>query len=262
MAQRCGVRVSLPRCISAFVGADLTTALLASGLWKQAGTALLADIGTNGEVILCRNGAFSCCSTAAGPAFEEAGLSLGMAGKAGAVDHVTVSGGLLVPHVIGEGAPAGICGSGVVDAIAALLRLEQLDETGLLDPDPAVIAGPVVLTQQDVRMVQLAKSAVCAGIRTLTKAAGLSLEQVGALAIAGGFGSFLNLESAGAIGLIPPELVPKARTLGNAALTGAAMLLLNRDFAAFSAALAEQAETVELSTDARFQEYYVEGMLF
>ena len=159
--------------MSAFVGADITTALLVSGICSKPDTRMLVDIGTNGEIALWHRGQLSCCSTAAGPAFEGAGLSMGMAGKTGAVDHVRVQDGALQAHVIGGGAPKGICGSGVIDALACLLELEQLDETGLLEQDPAPVAPPVCLTQKDVRMVQLAKSAICAGLSTLLRVEGL-----------------------------------------------------------------------------------------
>ena len=114
--------VYLPRCMSAFVGADITTALLASGLCRGDETRLLVDIGTNGEMALWHRGKLYCCSTAAGPAFEGTGLSMGMRGQDGAVDHVVLHSGILEPHVIGDGLPRGICGSGAVDALACLLE--------------------------------------------------------------------------------------------------------------------------------------------
>ena len=255
-------QVYLPRCMSAFVGADITTALLASGICSKPDTRMLVDIGTNGEIALWHRGQLSCCSTAAGPAFEGAGLSMGMAGKTGAVDHVRVQDSALQAHVIGGGAPKGICGSGVIDALACLLELEQLDETGLLEQDPAPVAPPVCLTQKDVRMVQLAKSAICAGLRTLLRVEGLCGADAAELAVAGGFGSYLDLDSAGRIGLLPEELVPRVRVLGNAALSGAAMLLLNRGFIPHSEALAAGARTVDLSTSAEFMSAYTEGMFF
>lgn len=255
-------QVYLPRCMSAFVGADITTALLASGICSKPDTRMLVDIGTNGEIALWHRGQLSCCSTAAGPAFEGAGLSMGMAGKTGAVDHVRVQDGVLQAHVIGGGAPKGICGSGVIDALACLLELEQLDETGLLEQDPAPVAPPVCLTQKDVRMVQLAKSAICAGLRTLLRVEGLCGADAAELAVAGGFGSYLDVNSAGRIGLLPEELVPRVRVLGNAALSGAAMLLLNRGFIPHSEALAAGARTVDLSTSAEFMSAYTEGMFF
>ena len=176
--------------------------------------------------------------------------------------HLRVEDGTLAAHVIGGGVPQGICGSGVVDAVASLLELELLDETGYLEDDPAVLCGAVSLTQKDVRMIQLAKSAVCAGMRTLAHHAGLRWDEVAELIVAGGFGSYLNLESAGKIGLIPEEMTGRTRTVGNASLDGAAMLLLDTALRNESEKMALAAETVDLSTDPVFMESYTEGMFF
>ena len=259
-----GARAYLPRCMSAFVGADITTALLASGICAGRETRMLTDIGTNGEIALWHQGRLSCCSTAAGPAFEGANLSQGMQGAPGAIDHAWVADGALEVHTIGEAAPAGICGSGVADVLAGLLELGRLDETGLLNEgdDAWPLAPGVAITQGDIRQVQLAKSAVRAGIETLLARASLTPDALAELAIAGGFGSYLSLDSAAAIGLIPPELKPRCRVLGNAALAGAAMLLRSRPLVDESAALADAAVTAELAADPIFMEQYVEQMMF
>lgn len=254
--------VYLPPCMSSFVGADITAAVLASGIADKEGTRLLADIGTNGEIALRQDGALYVCSTAAGPAFEGAGLSMGMGGKSGAVDHVWVESGKLKAHVIGDTAPEGICGSGVIDAAAALLDTGQLDETGRLEEDPAVILAPVSLSQKDIRMVQLAKSAICSGIRTLLQARKVPMDQVEELAVAGGFGSYLNVERAGRIGLIPAELAPRVRILGNAALSGAAMVLLSRPLREKAVRLAAESKTFDLTTSPVFMELYTDNMFF
>ena len=259
---RPGAAVYLPRCVSAFVGADTATALLAAGLTQRPGVHLLADIGTNGEIALWDGRQLSCCSTAAGPAFEGAGLSMGMPGRAGAVDHVTVENGALAAHVLGGGEAEGICGSGVVDALACLLATEVLDESGLLDPEPAPVCGKVQLTQKDVRAVQLAKSAVAAGLVTLTRTAGLGFDRVESLSIAGGFGSCLDVKNAGAIGLIPQELVPRTRILGNAALRGAAMLLLDSGLHVSCEETARRAQTIDLASSEVFFSAYTECMFF
>ena len=262
----CGaeVPVYLPRCMSAFVGADITTALLASGICRSDSTALLADIGTNGEIALWHKGKLSCCSTAAGPAFEGANLSQGMQGAPGAIDHAWVEEGSIAIHTIGEVPPVGICGSGVADVLACLLKLELLDETGLLadDEDEFPLAKGVAFTQMDVRQVQLAKSAVRAGMETLIHQMGLTKEDIARLAIAGGFGSYLSLDSAAAIGLLPPELAPRCDVLGNAALSGAAMLLRSRPLQEESLHMADGAETVDLATNPFFMDQYIEQMMF
>ena len=147
---------------------------------------MLIDIGTNGEMAIRHNGRLYCCSTAAGPAFEGAGLSMGMPGEVGAIDHVTLDGDRLAAHVIGDASPRGICGSGIVDALACLMQTEQLDESGLIEDDPTDIAPPVSLTQKDIRMVQLAKSAIHAGLCTLVDNVSLDWDDIAGLSIAGG----------------------------------------------------------------------------
>ncbi len=253
--------IYLPPCIAAFVGADTVCAMLATNLWETE-NALLADIGTNGEMGLWHSGTLLVCSTAAGPAFEGVGISMGMNGETGAIDHVTMQNGCLKAHTIGEVVPCGICGSGLIDAIACLLENKTLDETGLLDDDPAEIAAPVVLTQKDIRMVQLAKSAICAGIRTLLRKAELPEEAVSVFRLAGGFGSYLNIKSAGRIGLIPDTLTAKSEVVGNAALAGAAMLLLDRNARKRAREIAGKAIVIDLSTDPVFIDSYMTGILF
>lgn len=255
-------RVYLPPCISAFVGADITTALLAVGMDQTRAVRLLADIGTNGEIALWKNGRILCCSTAAGPAFEGAGLSCGMQGEEGAISHVSLSPDGFCAEVIGRKEPAGICGSGVVDAVSCLLQNGQMDDTGYLEEEEPVIAGTVKLTQEDIRKVQLAKSAICAGILTMLHREGMEAGELEELLVAGGFGSYLDLENAMAIGLLPRMDADKIRVCGNAALAGAAKLLLDEDALEPAGTLAANAQTVNLAVDEYFQECYMEGMLF
>lgn len=253
--------VYLPPCISAFVGADTVCALLATGLCEKDG-AMLVDIGTNGEMAICRGGKLTVCSTAAGPAFEGVGISMGMRGAAGAIDKVTMLNGTLYPHVIGGGKAIGICGSGLVDAAACMLDAEIIDETGALDDDPFFLCDGVSLTSQDVRMLQLAKSAICAGLLTLTESAGIEAEEIPTLYIAGGFGNYLNKKSAAKIGLLPCALALNSETVGNAALAGASMLILNASLKEKAQLIASRAETLELSTNKGFSEHFMMGMMF
>ena len=255
-------RLFFARCISAFVGADITTALLASQICERPEKALMADIGTNGEIALWDGKTLRCCSTAAGPVFEGAEISQGMQGRPGAVDHVTRKDSKVSCHVIGGGKAVGLCGSGVIDAVAVLCDLEIIDESGYMEESPYHLTPEVSLSAKDIRMVQLAKSAVCAGIRTLLDSSAMEVDHLQRLAIAGGFGSFLNLHSAARISLFPPELENRADVLGNAALSGASMILLNKACLEHSAELANQAETVDLTTSPVFTEYYIDGMEF
>lgn len=256
--------VFLPPCISAFVGADITTALLAVDILKGKRKRLFVDIGTNGEIALWNQGTLLCCATAAGPAFEGAGLSMGMQGENGAISHVTYddSKAVFQIEVIGGGTAVGICGSGVIDAVNCLLKSGWLDDTGYLEEEPALIGGNVTMTQEDIRKVQLAKSAICAGIRALLHETGLSMTQLDELLVAGGFGSFLNLESARGIGLLPKEEPGETIVCGNAALSGAAKLLRDGACERTVAQIAAQAKSLNLAEDVFFAEQYVEGMFF
>ncbi|MFI3206406.1 MAG: ASKHA domain-containing protein [Clostridia bacterium] len=268
--------VFLPNCFSAFVGADITTAILASGMCDKNETSLLIDIGTNGEMALVKDGKLSCCSTAAGPAFEGLGITCGMHGTSGAIDHVSFENGDFAFTTIGNTKAKGICGSGVIDSIAAMLDSEVLDETGMIDDmneefeerivdnDDIVflISGDVGIYGKDVRAIQLAKSAIGAGAKTLVHENKITSDGVDRVYIAGGFGSFINIENAGKIGLIPNEFVPKVKVLGNAALLGAEMLLLNKDLHKFVKTLTEEFSSVDLATSAFFMDAYVENMCF
>ena len=257
-----GRRCCLPPCLHAFVGADTTCALLASGITSQPETALLCDVGTNGELALMHRGRLLIASTAAGPAFEGAGISCGCGSIPGAIDRVDATADGLRIRTVGDATPAGLCGSGLVDAIAALLEAEVIDETGTMDDSPYPLAGNVTLTQQDVRAVQLAKAAIAAGIQSLLHAAGCAAEDVSALYLAGGFGSHLRIERAAAIGLIPPELAGRVRVIGNAALDGAALMLMDQSLRRRAEALAAKAEHIRLDGNPYFSQRYIENMLF
>ncbi|MBQ8407788.1 MAG: DUF4445 domain-containing protein [Clostridia bacterium] len=255
-------QVYLPPCISAFVGADTTCALLSTQLCESKRTLMLADIGTNGEMAICHGGRLTVCSTAAGPAFEGVGISMGMRAAVGAIDNVTADKGTLIIHTVGDADPRGICGSGLIDAVAGLLEIEELDESGYLEEDPYPLAPPVTLTGKDIRMVQLAKSAICAGIETLLDRHKIDAEDVATLFVAGGFGSYLNPESARKTGLLPVALASVIKAVGNAALAGASMLLLNRDLQQKCLDMARNAEITDLSTSPVFSESYMMGMIF
>lgn len=269
--------VYLTRSISAYVGGDITSGILATEMTAAREPVLLADIGTNGELALSHHGELLCCSTAAGPAFEGAGIFQGMTASHGAISQVCAKDGTLSYHTIGNTTPAGICGSGVIDAVAACLTLGFLDETGAIDEAcipkelrasadgvPAIRfpESDIVLTQKDIRAVQLAKSAICSGIETLLSHAGLHAKDVAHLWIAGGFGTVLNTESAERIGLIPSGFSGRMTAVGNAAGMGAVMQLLSKEMIATAEELAQRARTIELSSDPVFCEAYLANLLF
>ena len=252
-----------PRCISAYVGADMTAAILASGMCRSADqTALLLDVGTNGEMALWHDGKLLCCSTAAGPAFEGAGVSCGSLAIPGAVCRVDVRDGAMRCETIDGLSATGLCGTGLIDAVAALLSLGVLEDSGFMEDDAPLGDSGLVLTRSDIRQVQLAKAAIRAGIDTLLCEAGIAYEQLDAVYLAGGFGSYLHPDTCAAIGMIPSELIGKIKVLGNAAGQGASLMLLSREELLAAEEIARCARTVELSASAVFMEKYVESMMF
>ncbi len=276
--------------VSAYVGADIVAGLLATGLHRRDGApALFVDIGTNGEMVLATEKGMTACSTAAGPAFEGANLLFGMGGVTGAIDHIRAGAdGDLAATTIGGAPAAGLCGSGIVDALAFLLDRGVVDETGriadepetlppalaarvteyegqaavrLSAPTPAIPTG-ILLTQRDVRELQNAKAAVRAGVEILLETAGVRIGDVAELYVAGGFGNYLDVGSAFRIGLFPPELQGRTRPSGNTSGLGAAMCLLDADLVQEASAAVRRVDYVELSSDKRFTDHFIEAMLF
>lgn len=263
-----GAPVYLPRCIGAYVGADIICAILSADL-VHSGTQLLADIGTNGEMALIHDGKLLCCSTAAGPAFEGAGLSAGMPAVAGAIRAVRLEEDTSISYETVQNAHAvGICGSGILDALAVMLETEVMDDSGYLELEDedaegwSIGSSGIVITQKDIRQIQLAKSAVCGGLLTLLEQEDISADAVSRFVVAGGFGNTMNHASAAKIGLFPAELQHKTAFIGNGALGGAVMLLTNHSLRAQTEQLAQHAEELSLSTCAQFMDYYIDCMAF
>ena len=264
--------------VSAFVGADTTAAVIGSGIYKNEDTAILLDIGTNGEIVLSRGGRLYACSAAAGPAFEGAGLSMGSPAVEGAVDHVMLKGENISFTVIGDAEAKGICGSGIIDAVSVMLKCGIIDKTGLIKTSGHKFVGfvkgeegsgiftipgsDVEISQADIRNIQLGKSALAAGIKALLNAAGISCEAVSSVYLAGGFGNYMDVDSAVSIGLLPFKNDIKKHSIGNAAACGAALMLLNKKLLNYSNSLARRVETVELSTNACFADEFIKNMSF
>lgn len=251
----------LVNCISAYVGADITAAILASSM-NQHQTALLVDIGTNGEMVLKHKDKFFCCSTAAGPCFEGAGISCGIPAVPGAIDHVFWKNGKIEYTTIDRAPAAGICGSGLVDAIAVLLQAGIIDETGYMENDFYFRDSNVFLSCEDIRKFQLAKSAIRSGIDTLLHQENIQSEEIEIFEIAGGFGSYLNIESSAITGMIPKSLTSKASPIGNAAGAGCAMILRDSELLEDCKRIASYAKTISLADSTYFSERYVENMMF
>ena len=268
-------RVRILPCIAGFVGADTVGCLLACGWDHRDPLTLMIDIGTNGEMVLGNRRRSVTCSTAAGPAFEGAKIRFGMRGADGAIDHVfTGADGSIGYSVVGGGEAQGICGSGLLDAVAVLLELGVVDETGRFDPDGPAALGladgkpayyfndTVCLTQSDIREVQLAKAAIAAGIRLLCDRLGVAVGDIEQVLIAGAFGNYMSPDSACAIGLLPKILREKIIPVGNAAGEGA-KLAVREDFQfELASRLASEVEFLELANDPRFQDIFVDELSF
>lgn len=276
-------QIFLMPSIAAYIGADIVAALLAANAHIPQKPFLLLDLGTNAEIVLGHEGKFLACSAAAGPCFEGASLSCGMPGQAGAINTVYADNNSVGFSIstIDDATPKGLCGSGVLDAIALLLDSENLDETGLLEaqtatPNPIahsiqlndkgqsffVLSDNVHLTQRDIREVQLAKAAVRAGIHVLLSEAELNLDDIDTLYIAGGFGSAMNPKSAAKLGLIPQELVLRTKTLGNAAGLGVVRYATEKNVEEHVRIITHNTRYLELSALPSFTEIYVQNMIF
>lgn len=256
--------------VSAFVGGDITAGYLYCR--KKAGErALLIDMGTNGEMLLWAGDRLWSCSTAAGPAFEGGGITHGVGSIRGAICKVDHLDGKFVAETIGGAPPLGICGSGVLDAGACLLQSGCIDENGLLGDDyfddGVVIAydeqgNPISFTQKDVRELQLAKSAVRAGVEILLIEAGMTADDLDAVYLAGGFGQKLRLESAAAIGLLPRALADKAVACGNSSLGGCALACTQPALLDEARRIAAVTAEINLSAHPKFNDFFMDYMLF
>ena len=247
--------------IGGFVGADTVGCILAADMDKLDKLTLMVDIGTNGEMVLGNKHFMTATSTAAGPAFEGAKITCGMRGGDGAIDHTWIENGKICYHVIGGGDPIGICGSGLLDAVANLLELEEIDESGRME-ETYYFTDKVFINQKDVRELQLAKAAIAAGIVLLCRYEGKKISDIEQLLLAGAFGNYLDPHSACAIGLLPKELEDRIIPVGNAAGAGAQIAVLNRGEERRSAEMAEKVKFVELANDPEFQDVYVDEMFF
>jgi len=275
--------------IAGFVGADTVGVTLASDLLASHGLRVAVDIGTNGEVLLGSAARVWACSAPAGPAFEGGQIRHGMRGAVGAIDRVTVDDDVRV-HTLGEADALGICGSGLLDLVAGLLDAGVIDWTGLIQVERRDALPPrlrervvqrgeerqvvvlrageagagreIVLTQDDVRQVQLAKGAIASGIAMLQHVAGVPAERIGELMLAGGFGNYLSIASAVRVGLIPALGAGRIRYVGNAAALGAQLCLLSEPERARAERIARRIEHVSLAAHPDFEQIFVDCMNF
>lgn len=273
--------------IAGYVGADTVGVILATELDQKQGIHLAVDIGTNGEIILAVHGKIWTCSTAAGPAFEGAQIQFGMRAATGAIEKVRITEEGLQLQVIGNGEPKGICGSGLLDLVAELVRVGIIEESGRMigaeegaDLPSALwqrlrktssansfilaqaCAGQeaVVLTQKDVRELQLAKAAMRAGIEILLSTAGIRYQELDQVLLAGAFGNYVDKYSALALGLLPPVSADQIQVVGNAAGAGAQLALISRAVLERSMKIARQVVHVEVSSRSDFQDKFVNAL--
>lgn len=281
--------VYFPPAFASYVGGDIATGIIASDTDLCETLRLFLDVGTNGEIGLGNKDGLVFCATAMGPAFEGAHIKLGMPGVKGAINNIYLNEeNNIICETIGKTEPKGICGSGIIDAVALMLEIGATDETGRIldsgddeempekyrkfaenlceiDGENVFVldkANNIYITQKDVREIMLAKAAVCAGIFTLLNHEGKSVADVGELILAGGFGAHINKKSACKIGLIPQELEEKIIVAGNTAGTGAAAVLLDSSAVGRINKVAEAAKYIELSGDSFFRDEYIEQMMF
>ncbi len=287
-------RVVMLPLIAGFVGADTVGVILATGLHTSQQLKLAIDIGTNGELVLGSEKRLIACSTAAGTAFEGAQITHGIRGSAGAIDRVFIDSDVHC-HVIGERLAQGVCGSGLVDAIAQLLEAGIIDHKGrLLTPEEieqnghplsrllkerivhekgqrhfillygnqTENGGPIVITQQDIRELQLAKGAIAAGIKTLMRTLGIQKDDIAEILLAGAFGNYIDTESALRIGLIPNIPLEKVRSVGNAAGLGSQFALLSGKAKHEADVIAKHTEHIALTNNPEFQTIFAEEMRF
>ena len=275
-----GAYVHLLPIIAGFVGADHVAMILATGLYQARATTLALDIGTNTEIALYHEGRLVSCSTASGPAFEGAHITHGMRAAEGAIERVRIENGEVKYETIGGKPPIGICGSGILDAVAQLYRSGILDSRGAMrNSHPRVressagrefvlapaaetgIGEDIVITRADVGQIQLAKGAIRAGINILLRELGIGAEAVEQFIVAGAFGTYIDIQSAIDIGMFPSLPLERFQQVGNAAGVGARMALLSTPVRKLAIEVAQHAQYLELTNDPRFLEQFTLAML-
>jgi len=273
-----GAYVHLLPNIAGFVGSDHVAMLLATEAWQAEGLVVALDIGTNTEVSLVDNGKITAVSCASGPAFEGGHIKDGMRAASGAIERLRIENDSVQYHTVDEAPPVGICGSGVLDAMAQLYLAGAIDERGrMTDTHPLVRTrdeqrefvlvgketrdkGPdIVITQGDVRELQLAKAAIRTGIQTLLETQGRCEEEIGQVIIAGAFGTYIDLSSALTIGMLPSLPLDRFRQVGNAAGMGSRLALISLEKRAQAQNIASRVHYIELSTAPNFTDTFVQA---
>ena len=271
--------------IAGFVGADAVADILATGIFETAEMSLLVDIGTNTEIVLGNRDSMICCSAASGPAFEGAHIRHGMRASTGAIERVWIDPKTLEPsyRVIDEAKPEGICGSGIVDAVAELFRVGILDKTGKIDqeldiprlkregkvlsyvlakPDEAGAGKEIVVSQHDINEIQLAKAAIYSGTSILMKRVGVETNEIARVFLAGAFGTYVDPESTRTIGMLPDAPTDRFEFVGNTAGSGARMALMSKEIRKTAYNVVRKMRYLELAAERDFQEEFMKALYF
>jgi uncharacterized 2Fe-2S/4Fe-4S cluster protein (DUF4445 family) len=269
-----GAYVHLLPNIAGYVGADHVAMLLATRLAESDGIILAIDIGTNTEICLNHKGKMTSVSCASGPAFEGAHIRFGMRAAPGAIEHVRLEGERLEIQTIGGEPPVGICGSGLLDAVAQMRGNQVLDRSGKMTPHPRVRntdgsnefvlaerpgLDDITISQKDVRELQLAKAAIRLGIQALVEAEGLTENDLEGVIIAGAFGTFIDVESAITIGMLPNLPLDRFKQVGNAAGTGARLALISQTEREKANQIAKRDGYIELAKVSNFNRKFAEA---
>lgn len=278
-----GAVVYLPPNIAGYVGSDHVAMLIGidAGSLRGGGPFLAIDIGTNTEITLSVNGRLLTCSCASGPAFEGAHIRHGMRAMPGAIERVLFDNDVIQIYTIERRPPIGLCGSGILDAIAALLAGDVIDSRGnfrkglprvqenghggeflLVDEASSGDSVEIVLTRQDISEIQFAKAAIRAGIEILLEVGEISASALEDFIVAGAFGSYMDLRSAMRIGMFPQIDLGKFRQIGNAAGIGAKQMLISRSRRRLGESIAKEIEYIELANDPNFQDKFAASLLF
>ncbi len=267
----CGEVVLIPS-ISAFIGGDVVSGMVALGLEKK-NNCILIDLGTNGEIVINARGKLYATSVATGPAFEGATIECGLGGVKGAINFVVATSNDLRYNSIGEIEPKGICGAGLVDCVAVCLDSGLLEEYGSfadnisplhnrLKEGKFYLTDKVYVSNKDIRQFQLAKSAIRSGVDFLLEYTDLHYSEIDKIYLSGGFGSYLNIDSALRVGLLEKCLKEKIESIGNSSLWGAESVILDRQKVTYMEKVVKGVNVVELGNNQRFSEMYVENMVF
>ncbi len=250
--------------VGSFVGADALAVVLSTEMYKHKRISMAIDIGTNTEIVLGNRDRLIATSCAAGPAFEGCSVQFGLGGVSGAISEVQLVNGEVVYKTIHHAKPIGICGSGLIDALAVLLENNMINRRGKFQDDTRAfhITDTISLVEADIDKLNLAKSAVSVGIKVLLESYGIELSDIDRIYLAGAFGYYINLENAMRIGLLPPIAPDKVEKVGNAAIEGARHALISRVKREEVEALAERIEHIKLEEVENFQEKFIGELYF